>query len=347
MSDKCCPKCFGDRGLRDNNFPFLSRQRGRCDFCGSEDQDLLEPGQLIDLFEMLVSIYEPDSEGRPLVECLKVDWQLFDHPSMDNARVQILLGEILDNGEIVRRKFAPSTRHDNKGLAQWGTLRHELLTKNRYFLDKALDTDRLRDLLDFLILGELEEDWYRARIIPSGAAYILEEMGAPPRHLATSGRANPAGIPYLYLGSVAETAVSELRPHTGEEACVALFSLPPEIKVVDLRNPRKLVSPFGLSDASAIDQLRADIPLLERLGQELTRPVLPQSAAVEYIPSQYICEFIKKNKFDGVVYSSSVSDGINLALFDPDKAVAKSVARYRITRVSVDVEKVSTTKVMN
>lgn len=344
MSDKCCPECFGDRGLRDNNFPFLSESKGQCNFCGSEDQDLLEPGKLIDLFEMLVSIYEPDPEGRSLVECLKADWQLFDHPSMDNARVQILLGEILDDGEIVRRKFAPSTRHENKGLAQWGTLRDELLTKNRYFLDKELDTDRLKDLLEYLILDDLPDEWYRARIISGDAAYTLEEMGAPPKHLATSGRANPAGIPYLYLGSLPETAVSELRPHTGEEACVALFSLPPSIKAVDLRNPRKLVSPFGLSDASAIDQLRADIPLLERLGQELTRPVLPRSAAIEYIPSQYICEFIKKNKFDGVVYSSSVSDGINLALFDPDKAVARSVARYSVARVSVEVEKISTKK---
>lgn len=337
MSDKCCPECFGDRGLRDNSFPFLSKSKGRCDFCGSEDQDLLEPAKLIDLFEMLVSIYEPDPEGVSLVECLKADWQLFDHSSMDTPRAQILLAEILDDGEIVRRKFAPSSRHNNKGLAQWGTLRNELLTKNRYFLDKALDTDRLKDLLDLLIIDDLSKDWYRARIIPGNGTYTLKEMGAPPKHLATSGRANPAGIPYLYLGSVPETAVSELRPHTGEEACVALFELPSAIKAVDLRNPRKLVSPFGLSDASAMDQLRADIPLLERLGQELTRPVLPRSAAIEYIPSQYICEFIKKNNFDGVVYSSSVSDGINLALFDPDKAIAKSVDRYSITRVSVDV----------
>lgn len=344
MSDKCCPECFGDRGLRKNHFPFLSKLRGRCDFCGSEDQDLLEPGELIDLFEMLVSIYEPDPEGVSLVECLKADWQLFDHPSMDTSRAQILLGEILDDGEIIRRKFAPSSRHNNKGLAQWGTLRNELLTKNRYFLDKELDTDRLKDLLDLLIIDDLPNDWYRARIISGDAVYPLDAMGAPPKHLATSGRANPAGIPYLYLGSVPETAVSELRPHTGEEASVALFSLPPAIKGVDLRNPRKLVSPFGLSEASAIDQLRADIPLLERLGQELTRPVLPRSAAIEYIPSQYICEFIKKNNFDGVVYSSSVSDGINLALFDPDKAVARSVARYSVARVSVEVEKISTKK---
>jgi hypothetical protein len=342
MSDKCCPECFGDRSLRKDFFPFLSKLRGTCDFCHSENQDLLEPGRLADYFEMLVSIYEPDPKGESLVDWLKTDWQLFDHPRMDVARAKMLLSEILDDGEIVRKKFAPSKRYDNKGLAQWGTLRDELLSKNRYFLDEELDADRLRGLLDHLIEDEIPDTWYRARIISGNTSYSLSEMEAPPGRLATSGRANPAGIPYLYLGSIPETAVSELRPHTGEEACVARFTLPPSLKTVDLRNPRKLVSPFGLVDATAIDQLRADIPLLERLGQELTRPVIPRSAAIDYIPSQYICEFIKKNNFDGVLYSSSVSDGINLALFDPEKAKAESLSRYNITRVTVDVDQVLT-----
>jgi len=34
---------------------------------------------------------------------------------------------------------------------------------------------------------------------------------------------------------------------------------------------------------------------------------------------------------------NSVSDGINLALFDPDKAKGGSVARYNVTRVRVEV----------
>jgi hypothetical protein len=52
--------------------------------------------------------------------------------------------------------------------------------------------------------------------------------------------------------------------------------------------PRKGVSPFIVQDPGAIGQLRADLPLLERLGEELTRPVLPSGAAIDYIPSQYL-----------------------------------------------------------
>ena len=93
-------------------------------------------------------------------------------------------------------------------------------------------------------------------------------------------------------------------------------------------------------EASAIGQMRADIPFLERLGSELTRPVLPRSAAIDYLPSQYLCEFIKKSGYDGVVFRSSVSSGINLALFNPLKATGGAVSLYSITRVSVDVQQV-------
>lgn len=342
MTSMCCHHCFGDRGLRNDIIPTYSKSRGACSYCGSNDVHLVKPKQLSDIFEVLVSIYEPDPEGKLLVEWMKSDWQLFGHPRMDVAHAKELLSEILDDGEIVRKTFSPSERYKSDGLAQWGTLRDELLHKNRYFLDEALDTDRLQELLDHLPADEMPEVWYRARITAGDDLCLIEEMGAPPKRLATSGRANPAGIPYLYLGSLPETAVSEVRPHTGEVASVASFHLTSPLIAVDLRNPRMLVSPFVLADATAIGQLRADIPFLERLGEELTRPVLPRSAAIDYIPSQYLCEFIKKSGYDGVVYRSSVSEGMNLALFDPDKADGQSVSKYNINRVSVDVERIQT-----
>ena len=98
-----------------------------------------------------------------------------------------------------------------------------------------------------------------------------------------------------------------------------------------------MVSPFELEDAEQILRLRSTLPFLERLGEELTRPVLPQAAPIDYTPTQYLCEFIKKCGYDGVVYRSSVSDGINLALFDPTQATASSVVQYSVSRVSVEI----------
>lgn len=340
MPARCCPECFDDRGLRKNIIPSLNPVRGKCDFCESKDVDLIEPGELAPYFEMLISVYELEPNGKPLVEWMKDDWQLFSHPRMDVAHAKELLSEILDNGDIVRKAFSPSTSYISEGLVRWETLRDELMYKNRYFLDETLDIDRLKELLDYLPADDMPERWYRARILTGEASYSIDQMGAPPKQLATHGRANPIGIPYLYLGSIPETAAAEVRPHTGEVACVADFTIRTPLTAVDLRNPRKLVSPFLLGDASAIGQMRADIPFLERLGEELTRPVLPRSAAIDYLPSQYLCEFIKKSGYDGVVYRSSVSNGMNLALFDPSKADGGHVDLFSISKVSVEVTRV-------
>lgn len=336
---RCCPECFDDRFLRDEIFPFHRSGHGTCSYCGTGDVDLLEPQALADsYFVPVVNVYERSDRGQSLAEWLKEDWQLFSHPAMDVAHTKELLADILDDGEIVRASFIPSPSYRSEGLVQWETHLDEMMYRNRWFTNESLDTEHLSQLLDQLPAAGLPPTWYRARIRSDDETYTIDKMGAPPKRLASHGRATPAGIPCLYVASKPATAAAEIRPHTGEVICVADFTIP-KIRAVDLRNPRKLVSPFILGDASSIGQLRADLPFLERLGDELTRPVLPSGAAIDYIPSQYLCGFIKKNGFDGVVYRSSVSDGINLALFEPEKAIGGGVELYKVSKVSVEVNK--------
>jgi hypothetical protein len=339
MTSHCCPECFGDPGLTGDIIPSRSAARGICDYCGTSDAPLVEPQQLAAEFETLISIYGPaPTGGKTLVEWLRDDWELFSHAKMDQAKAQVLLAEILDDGDVVRRPMLPSDTYKSDGLARWNTLCDELKYNNRYFLEHALDRDRLEQLLGHLVIEiQAHEAWYRARILDQPTPFEIKDMGAPPPRRASHGRANPPGIPYLYLGSQPDTAVAEIRPHTGEVACVADFKISNRIDVIDLCDPRKRVSPFRLADASAIGQLRADIPFLEALGEELTRPVLPSGVAIDYIPSQYLCEFIKKCGFAGVVYRSSVSTGINLALFTPDQAAGGNVRQYDVKSVNVEI----------
>ena len=336
---KCCAECFNDRSLRREIIPGLSTERAHCDYCGTANVQVVEPIQLQTYFEVLLSIYEPRDDGRFLVEWLREDWEMF-HPEMDMARQKELLGDVLDDGEIVRKPFVPSARFVSDGLERWEKLRTELMHENRYFPDAQLNTDRLKEHFSQLNADDTPLTWYRARLLSADVPFTLDEMGAPPQRSATHGRANPAGIPYLYLASEPQTAVSETRPHTGDRACVAEFTIPAGLKLLDLRHPRRSVSPFPLSDEDKMGQLRSDIAFLERLGEELTRPILPQGAMIDYVPSQYLCEFIKKCGWDGVIYRSSVSDGINLALFKPAVATPRSVSPYLITGVAVDVRPV-------
>jgi hypothetical protein len=97
----CCPECFGDRFLRRDIFPLRSQSVGTCSYCFSEAVPLLAPKELSEYFELLISAYQPDPDGKLLVECFREDWQLFAHPRMDNYRAKDLLAEIIGDGEIV------------------------------------------------------------------------------------------------------------------------------------------------------------------------------------------------------------------------------------------------------
>lgn len=333
----CCAECFGDDFLRDFISDKLSPRAGQCGYCHVATVTLVEPSLLSESFENLLAIYEPDSDGLPLPPLLRRDWGLFAGPVMrEDPAAKELLADIFDDGEIGRKLYSASDKYMATSLAHWDDLRVEMMHGNRWFLEQKIDYDRLQELLDYLIVDPttLSSSWHRARIV-SDEPFPLDKMGAPPSKKAGHGRANPAGIPYLYLGSTPTTAVSEVRPHTGELACVAEFEIP-SMKAVDLRAPRARISPFELND-DEVGQMHADLPLLERLGDELTRPVLPQGAPFEYVPSQHLCEFIKSCGFDGVVYRSSVSDGINLALFHPDQATGVSVNQYDVSKVEVHV----------
>ncbi|MDB6008021.1 MAG: uncharacterized protein JWL65_271 [Gammaproteobacteria bacterium] len=333
----CCAECFGDRGLRKSLIPARSAGIGNCSYCGGVDVQIVDPTALAEYFELVIGAYVSAPDGKTLVQLLREDWGLFEKPSMDDARATALLRDVLEEPDRLHETFSPISVTADR-LSDWEKLRDELMYKNRFFPDANMDLDRLGNLLDALKIepDEAPSLWYRARIQTEDVPFPIAKMGAPPSRTATHGRANPAGIPYLYLGSQPDTAIAETRPHTGELVCVADFATPPDLRLVDLRHPRRVVSPFVLADATDVAQMRSDLPFLERLGDELMRPVLPQAAAIDYTPSQYLCEFIKKRKYDGVLYRSSVSGGINLALFEPSRATARSVVQYRVSRVSVD-----------
>lgn len=337
---KCCPNCFGDNHLG-SVIQEIAQEHGNCSFCKSKNLPLVEPVQLREYFELLTGIYTKSDEGVTLGEWFKNDWNMFY--SLDLANTKDLLADVFQDGNFPRVIFAPSSKCFSKNLDNWENLRKELMEENRFFPKETISLERFSYLLSQLIYKDsLPEKWYRARIQESEQPYSLENMGPPPKDKATHGRANPVGIPYLYVASDVLTSISEIRPHTGEFVTVAEFKVTEEVRLADLRNPRSLITPFICADDEEIAALRGDIEFLVRLGDELTRPVLPKSAAIDYIPSQYLCELIKKNGFDGVIYKSSVGEEINLALFYPAKAQGVQLIPHRVQRVSVDAKPCAT-----
>lgn len=297
---------------------------------------LIDPPALIDYLEKPLGVYiEGDDFSACCIESLlRKDWALFE--KLEPEQAELLLSLVLNDPDIIKRKYIPVKAGDLSAVQEWEDFREELKHRNRFFPKKFQPTKELKQLFSFLRASpeDIPNKIYRARICEHSEPYTMEQMGKPPASSSGNGRANPVGIPCLYVASDAATAISEVRPHKGELACVAEFEVSKSIELADLRNPRKTISPFEPEDEQ-IELIFKNMGLLCRLGEELTMPILPKSAHLEYLPSQYLCELIKDCGFNGVIYASALGPGINYAIFDDSGVTATAVHQYRINTISV------------
>lgn len=338
---KCCGNCFGDTFLA-QQIELLAQERGNCEFCLSSKVKLVDPSELIERFETVFGLYEESNNlGACSIESLlRTDWDLFE--SLDAVKAEMLLGLIFNDTNIPQKKFTPVIQNDASAVQEWENFREELKHQNRFFPQNIQAPEQLKDLFGFLVAPEADIPIkvYRARLCEQPQPYLLEQMGKPQAALAVNGRANPVGIPCLYVASDASTAIAEIRPHKGEMICIAEFEVTGKISLADLRYPRKTISPFALSEEQ-IKLLRRYMNYLCRLSEELTMPVLPASAHLEYLPSQYLCEFIKHCGFGGLIYRSTMGAGTNYAIFSDSNVTGGEVHQYRIDDISVSYSEVS------
>jgi hypothetical protein len=140
---------------------------------------------------------------------------------------------------------------------------------------------------------------YRARIVGSDAdlqEFIRDpvgRIGPPPPNRARAGRMNPVGISVFYGAFSEEVAVAEVRPPVGADVAVGEFSLLRVVKLLDVS-----FLPFAFHEESffspAYDRLRNKVRFLEELHGRISRPVLPNDEAIEYLPTQAVAEYVAK-----------------------------------------------------
>jgi hypothetical protein len=134
----------------------------------------------------------------------------------------------------------------------------------------------------------------------------------------SEGRANPRGIPCLYLATTRETALAEVRPWIGATVSVAQFQIRRHLTVIDCSKHHSSGSFVSLIGDHA--RPREDGAWMA-IDQAFARPVNRDDELKEYIPTQIIAELFKSAGYDGIVYKSLLSDdGFNLALFNLDDA---------------------------
>lgn len=294
--------------------------------------------------QRLLTFYEiaedDDAAAEPVFTLIQKDWSIFAFD--DEALVSMFVREavgadpLLEPGVRARLKSV-SGLPDH--VALWEEFASELKQRNRYFPSVALNED---DLAKVFWSGRTTvrsgETLFRARQLGSSVQVTEGEIGPPPPALATGGRANPAGIPYLYLSFTAHTSRHEVRAPNQSEIVVAEFRVKRDLKVLNLTS---LIPPDLFEDdaVSGLHQYR----YLRRLGEELGKPVRESDAQTDYVPTQYLCEYAKSLGYNGVVYPSAVdpssNPGRNFVLFDATEAEwTGNHKRYRVTRVEAEFE---------
>lgn len=227
----------------------------------------------------------------------------------------------------------------------WEYVRHRIMHERRFFDSEARRTlseilagiERIRTrrgsgLIRMIGSGRCNSMIYRSRRANSAdeRKRILSspetELGAPPHDKAGAGRMNAEGIPVFYGALAERTAVDELRLAIGENALVAGFRVTRPLRVIDLTRLAQIEEALYHFDPDFRSKL-SRLSFLRGFGREISIPVLPALARVDYLPTQAVAEYLFYEtglNLDGIVYASAQRGGPhkNIALRFDSCAVA-------------------------
>lgn len=175
--------------------------------------------------------------------------------------------------------------------------------------------------------------------------YDAARMKPRPRQ-ATEGRANPAGIPVLYLGTTEQTAISEVRPWVGGEVSVAQLSTVRNLKAVNLSlgHGQSSLNVVGLNHILEGTPVSAEIKekaVWVEIDNAFSRPITASDDEADYVPTQILAELFKDSGYDAIIYKSQFGEkGFNIVVFHPEDADVINCAPYEVSGIEVSYKEI-------
>lgn len=355
----CCENCFEDEEIVQI---IRSGQRcGDCDFCGARDvliYNLDQGNDIEELFNNVLDIYTPINVLPCNFPRMKTDlikniihdkWGFFNRNFNNEDVYRMLTGICKRRYEIQPDLFDSPVGikeiEDHTVLAEnailkggsWKEFVEDIKYKSRFHGNYL----NLTQLLKFVNCTKVEckkgEVFFRSRVCDNPEGYSSDQMGAPPKDKVKSGRLNPEGISVLYLSDDPETTFYEVRAGVYDYVSLGKFELLKDISVADLTRIDQ-ISPFVVAQSQLnIDlfQYAINIDCLRQISAEIARPLRFENV-LDYLPTQYICDFIRSNGFDGVRYKSVMREGVgnNLAVFDETNLQCINVEVHDVSHIS-------------
>ncbi len=310
--------------------------------CDGEMCEVFDGGETLDLSEFcdffidLLSHFEKSPTGKPVCEIIQTDWHLF----VDINKAKLIIQEVLTTNSV---GYGLNDRVDYSAdikykVGSWERLKADVKRQRRFLAD--YNEFESYTLNYFKAEAELKrgDKLFRARILPNNVVkYKRIEMGCPPPEFALAGRANPAGIPYLYLCEDEPTTYYEVRATYLDRLCVGTFRIERDLKIVDFSTKVSLY--FAYVDGGVASTMVAKL-ILDEISRDMSRPMRRFDSEQDYISTQMICEYCKLMvKADGVSFKSSVyGSGRNYVLFDQDNARCTKVVSREVNSVLIVVK---------
>ncbi len=227
----------------------------------------------------------------------------------------------------------------------WNAFRNEIMYRERIFPENAEpvleeifgDPSALETYDGTPVVREVnpsdEFPIWRARTAQSKEELIAiiknpaQQLGPPPHKSATAGRMNQKGIPVFYGALEETTCVSEVRPPVGSQVVIGKFSLLRPVKLLDLGALSRVYVNVSHFDPN-YSVLHGRASFIRNLVDEISRPIMPQDADREYLPTQFVASYLARKvipNFDGIIFPSSQTEGNgqNVVLFNHARGVEK------------------------
>jgi hypothetical protein len=292
---------------------------------------------------MIVSILDTytvseDPNSKTLINSLEEDWDIFN---INSETIQSLVGELYshidysDKGFMMKRVIiAASCYFDTHCIVRgcsWKEFSNSIKETNRFHnaMFNAIAFERILKTVSKTY--PINSRFFRARIADDKNGFSVDKMGAPPIAKRSAGRINPEGISALYLSSDSETILNEVRASAFDYVSIGEFKLKRDIEIANL-SAISSTSPFRYDD---IERYAANRKVFKEISTELAKPLRRNDSALEYLPTQYIAEFIKSQGYDGVEYASTLKEGgFNIAVFDESLFDCINVKTIEVSEIS-------------
>ena len=331
----CCQSCFNDTEIR-AIISSISTTKGICDICGNTNMEIVDLEELSDYFSPILDLYERDDHSSINIhQQLSSDWNIFSSEYCSEKLLQAMFSTS-SYSDLLDHNIKPRYLNNTESLEIWTDFTNEIKAKNRFFITNNLFVrDVVEKLLKYhTLVLRAGRIFYRGRICNSSSGFPADELGAPPFTKARPGRANPQGISYLYLAGAEETTFYEVRASFLDYVSIGVFELMEDVKIVALRDISN-ISPF-LPDLD-LKEYVSNKNILYHFGSALSRPLRRIDSDIEYLPTQYLCEYIKSLGIDGVEYASAMhSNGVNYAFFDGSKFKPIRVSTKEVKKILIE-----------